>query len=311
MENNKFIKALLAFFALSVFIGIWLVFNQPSQALKQAKHSFGSIGKDKIAVVNIYGAIRAPMKTGTAFKRPDSEKLIRRLKKYREDPSVKAVVLRINSPGGSVGAVQEIYDEIIMMKQSGKKVVASFYDVAASGGYYIAAAADSIVANPGSITGSIGVIMELMNFSTLMKKIGVKTVTVKSGEHKDIGSYSREMTPEETKLLKGIIDNAYNQFLEVVMKGRNLDEATARKLADGRIFTGEQAKQSGLVDSLGGLHEAIQVATDLANIKGTPKIITDYDQFDKFFDIIPGAMEETAIDKILPDTKIRLEYIME
>ncbi|HAX61584.1 MAG TPA: signal peptide peptidase SppA [Elusimicrobia bacterium] len=308
MKRNKLATIIAILFFVSAILGFWIVFSQPSQKIER-KSKLG-ISQDKIAVVNILGPIRASMKSSDPFAR-DSEKIVKRLKKINENASVKAVVLRINSPGGTVAAVQDIYSELLKMKKNGKFVIASFSDVAASGGYYIACAADEIVAQPGTLTGSIGVILEVGNFSELMKKIGVKTETVKSGKHKDIGSFSRDMTPEERKILQGLIDDAYEQFLSAVVTGRKLDEAKARTLADGRIFTGTQAKASGLVDTLGGLDDAIEEAKKLAGIKGDIKIISDSDQWDKIFEFIPAGFEEKAFSKIIPSMNVRFEYILE
>jgi protease-4 len=308
MKRNKLATIIAILFFVSAILGFWIVFSQPSQKIER-KSKIG-ISQDKIAVVNILGPIRASMKSSDPFAR-DSEKIVKRLKKLNENASVKAVVLRINSPGGTVAAVQDIYSELLKMKKNGKFIVASFSDVAASGGYYIACAADEIVAQPGTLTGSIGVILEIGNFSELMKKIGVKIETVKSGIHKDIGNFAREMTIGERKILQDLINDAYEQFLSAVVTGRKLDEVKARTLADGRIFTGTQAKASGLVDTLGGLDEAIEEAKKLAGIKGDVKIISDSDQWDKIFEFIPAGFEEKAFSKIMPSMNVRFEYILE
>ncbi len=308
MERNKLATIIAILFFVSVLLGFWIVFSQPSQKIER-KSKIG-ISQNKIAVVNILGPIRASMKSSDPFSR-DSEKIVKRLKKLNENSSVKAVVLRINSPGGTVAAVQEIYSELLKMKKNGKFIVASFSDVAASGGYYIACAADKIIAQPGTLTGSIGVILEIGNFSELMKKIGVKIETVKSGIHKDIGNFAREMTIGERKILQDLINDAYEQFLSAVVTGRKLDEAKARTLADGRIFTGTQAKSEGLVDTLGGLDDAIEEAKKLAGIKGDVKIISDSDQWDKIFEFIPAGFEEKAFSKIMPSMNVRFEYILE
>ena len=308
MKRNKLAIIIATLFFVSVILGFWIVFSKPSEKIE--KKSRIGISQDKIAVVNILGPIKASMKSSDPFSR-NSEKIVKRLKKLNENASVKAVVLRINSPGGTVAAVQDIYSELLKMKKNGKFIVASFSDVAASGGYYIACAADEIVAQPGTLTGSIGVILEVGNFSELMKKIGVKIETVKSGIHKDIGNYSREMTIEERKILQDLINDAYEQFLSAVVTGRKLDEAKARTLADGRIFTGTQAKSEGLVDTLGGLDDAIEEAKKLAGIKGDVKIISDSDQWDKIFEFIPAGFEEKAFSKIIPSMNVRFEYILE
>lgn len=215
---------------------------------------------DKIAVVEIRGVIT------------QSSGIIEELQHYEEDERVKAIVLRIDSPGGGVGPSQEIYREVMKIR-SKKKVVTSMGSVAASGGYYIACASDLILANPGTITGSIGVIMEFTNFEELLKKIGIKGVVVKSGEYKDLGSPLREMSPEEKRILQSVIDNVHQQFIQAVMEGRKLDREKVAQVADGRILTGQQAKQLGLVDQIGNLQDAIDAAAKLVGIEGKPTVL--------------------------------------
>ncbi len=240
--------------------------------------SLPSWGK-KIALVEVKGGIHDP------------QPIVRQIRFYKKDDSVLGMVLRINSPGGGVAAAQEIYEELRKFREAGKKVVASFGSVAASGGYYIACASDSIVANPGSITGSIGVIFELPNAQELLKKIGLRLEVVKSGKHKDIGSFSRELTPEERRLLQSVIDDAYEQFIEAICEGRNLREAEVRKIADGRIFTGNQAKKLGLVDRLGDYHDAILLAGKLCGIRGEPKTIKLRKRKIGIFDLLTGKLK--------------------
>lgn len=216
-------------------------------------------GRDKLALIRIEGIIT------------ESEDIIRQIKKYREEPSVKAIILRIESPGGAVGPSQEIYSEVLKTKEA-KKVVVSMGGLAASGGYYIASGSDRIFANPGTITGSIGVIMAFSNFQELMKKVGLKTTVIKSGRHKDIGSPVKELTEEERKILQDVSDDIHGQFIEAVARGRNLKIESVKELADGRIFSGKQAKEAGLIDELGTLEDAISYSKKLAGIKGKPKI---------------------------------------
>lgn len=213
---------------------------------------------DKVAVVTIKGVII------------DSKTTIEQLHEADESSDIKAIVVRVNSPGGGVGASQEIYREITKIKD--KKVVVSMGSVAASGGYYVACGAEKIYANPGTLTGSIGVLMEFADVAELMGKIGLKGYVIKSGEYKDIGSPLRPMSDSEKELLQGVINNTYQQFVKVVAKGRKLPEEYVKGLADGRIFTGEQAKDLKLVDELGNLEDAIDGAAKLAGIKGKPVV---------------------------------------
>ncbi|HEX9455502.1 MAG TPA: signal peptide peptidase SppA [Candidatus Binatia bacterium] len=214
---------------------------------------------DGVGVLQIDGAI------------DDSRSVIAELRRFREMPWVKAIVVRVDSPGGAVAPTQEIFEEIQRLKKR-KPVIASMGSVAASGGYYIASACDKIIANPGTLTGSIGVIMQLTNVEELMKKIGVKGYNVKSGANKDIGSPFQPLSPEGREILQSVIDNVHSQFIVAVAKGRGLDEARVRKLADGRIYSGAQAKDLGLVDQFGTLEDAIEVAAKRANLSGEPAV---------------------------------------
>ena len=215
---------------------------------------------DKIAVVDIKGVITS------------SRGIVEQIEKLKEDNDVKAIILRINSPGGGVGPSQEIYREVLRAKEK-KKIIASMESVAASGGYYVACASDVIVANPGTITGSIGVVMEFSNVEDLLKKIGLRSYVIKSGKHKDIGSPLRKMTSEEKAILQGVIDSVHNQFVRAVAEGRDMEERRVRQIADGRIFSGEQAKELGLVDRLGSLQDAIEIAAEMIGIEGKPVVI--------------------------------------
>lgn len=203
----------------------------------------------------------------------DSEEMIKQIRELRKKDNVKAVVFRIDSPGGVVGPSQEIHDEVKKLAAK-KKVVVSMGSIAASGGYYIAAPATKIYANAGSITGSIGVLMKMSNIEGLLGKVGLKVFTIKSGRFKDVGSPVREMTPEERAILQGVIDNLHAQFVKAVAEGRQLPLEDVRKLADGRVYTGEQALELKLIDRIGTLHDAVDEAGRLAGIKGEPKLIT-------------------------------------
>jgi protease-4 len=215
---------------------------------------------EKVGVIEIKGIIAEP--------RP----ILDQLKDFRKNEDVKAIVLRIDSPGGGVGPSQEIYSEVRKTSHA-KKVVASMGAIAASGGYYVASAADHIMANPGSITGSIGVIMEFANFEELFKKIGVSGFVLKSGKYKDVGSPLRKMTAEEKRLLQGFIDNVHQQFVAAVAEGRSMPEEKIQSIADGRVLSGEQAQELGLLDSLGNLEDAIALAGKLGGIKGEPTVL--------------------------------------
>lgn len=248
---------------------------------------------EKVALIRVTGVII------------DSEDVIDEIKEYAKDPSIKAIVLRVDSPGGAVAPSQEIHEEILKVKQN-KKVVVSMGTVAASGGYYIAAPADKIVANAGTLTGSIGVIMELPNIEGLMKKIGVETQIVKSGRHKDMASVFRSLTPEEKQILQSVLDDVHNQFINAVSEGRGIKLEDIKNIADGRIFTGRMAKDIGLVDELGNLQDAIMLAGKLTGIKGEPKVVTKKEEL-SLFNLLKGQLPENLIGNVF--SGIQLKYL--
>lgn len=240
---------------------------------------------EKVGVVEIKGIIS------------DTKPIILQLKKFRKNKDIKAIVLRINSPGGGVGPSQEIYTEV--KKTTGlKKVVASMGAIAASGGYYVGAAADHIMANPGTITGSIGVVMEFANAQELFKKIGVSAVVIKSGDYKDTGSPLRKMTPEERRLLEDFVGNVHQQFVTAVAEGRKMSEETVRTIADGRIFSGQEARKLGLLDSLGNMEDAIALAGELGGIKGEPSVVYAEKKKFSFLEFILGSKLAGTLDTI-------------
>ena len=234
------------------------------------------VSSNKVAVVKIEGIILDP------------DDVIDQLKKYSKDSSVKAIILRINSPGGAVVPSQEIYEEINKIRnKTGQKIVVSMGIVAASGGYYIASAADKIIANPGTLTGSIGVIMEFASAGELMKKIGIKDETVAVGKRKDVGNFMRTMTPDEREYLQNVLHDVHSQFVDAVAAGRKMKTQDVWALADGSVYTGIQAKALGLVDDIGDLDDAVKVAGKLANIQGEPKVVTE-EKKTSILDLIKG-----------------------
>jgi protease-4 len=216
--------------------------------------------ENKIGVVLIDGLIA------------NADAVVERLDAYEKDESVRGVVIRVDSPGGGVVPAQEIYDKIRELKKK-KSVVVSMGAVAASGGYYIACASDRIVANPGTITGSIGVIIQFSQVKKLLQKIGLESTVIKSGKYKDVGSPVREMREDERALVQGVVDDIYDQFLEAVASGRKMPKETVHALADGRIYTGRQALRMGLVDEMGNMDYAITLAARLGGIEGKPEVV--------------------------------------
>jgi protease-4 len=253
-------------FLRTLFLGV-IAISLGSMALRLFFPDRISTGSDnQIAIVEVTGMIT------------DSRDIVRQLKEYRRDDNIKGIILRIDSPGGSVAPSQEIYDEVLKIKDNNKKVFASLGNMAASGGYYIASPADMVVANPGTLTGSIGVIMAFSNIEELIKKIGMRPEVIKSGQFKDSGSPVRPMSKTERNFLQGVVDDVHEQFMEAVAKGRNLPKKKVIKIADGRIFTGRQALKLKLVDHLGGLEETIDLMAKTVGIKGRPVVVRETEQ---------------------------------
>ena len=250
---------------------------------------------EKVGIIEVNGVIT------------ESKYVLKQLKRFREDDSIKAIVVRINSPGGAVGPSQEIYREI-RKTSAVKKVVASMGTIATSGGYYIAAGANGIIADPGTITGSIGVIMGFTNYEELLHKIGLVPIVVKSGKYKDIGSPVRKMKPEERKILTDFADKIHKQFINDVIDGRKMDRKKVEALADGRIFTGQESKKLGLIDRLGNLEDAIEWAGRLGGITG--KIATVYAK-EKPFSILRLFTDSSAHELFnhFLDSNLSADYI--
>jgi len=219
----------------------------------------------KVGVVAIDGVISSDL----------AEKTVRLLTKYADDTSIKAIILKIDSPGGGVASSQEIYEEVRRIQSGGKLVVASLGSVAASGGYYIACAAYRIIAHAGTLTGSIGVIVQLANAEELLRKIGVEPIVITSGPFKDSGSPTRALRPEERQVFQALVDDVYQQFVEAVSQGRNLPVSEVRQVADGRIYSGRQAKELHLVDELGGFQDALTYVAATVGIEGKPRLVQE------------------------------------
>lgn len=270
--------AVVSIFAITLVIGV--IFKSDT-------------GKDKVAVVSIDGVITS------------SDSVIKKLKKYSKRDDIKAIVLRIDSPGGAVGPSQEIYREVIKLRED-KQIITSMGSLAASGGYYIASASHKIMANPGTLTGSIGVIMEFANVEGLFQKIGLKGTVIKSGKFKDTGSPTRPMRADERALLQELIDNVQSQFVQAIVDGRGMDKKELLKVADGRILTGEMAKEKGLVDLLGNLEDAIVEAKNMAGLDEDAPVI--YPRKEK--GIFQGLEQATKVFNDL-NVGFRAMYIMQ
>jgi protease-4 len=248
---------------------------------------------DKVALVRIEGPII------------DSKNAVDEIKDYTKDSSIKAIVLRVDSPGGAVAPSQEIYEEV-KKATAKKKVIVSMGSLAASGGYYISAPASRIVANPGTLTGSIGVIMEIPNIEGLMNKVGVKTEVIKSGRHKDMASMFRGIGKEERLILQDVLDDVHEQFIQSVAEGRKMRPEDVKKIADGRIFTGKQALAAGLVDELGNLEDAIKAAAKLSGIKGEPEVVSKKEKL-SFMELLRGQFPKELSD-FFPAVKMKYVF---
>ncbi len=291
-RRHPFLFFFLVLFSITAvfFAGMTALIFGGSVFIKSSVSSVVSSSSDgNVGVVELTGVITS------------SKKIIEQIKTFKENSSIKAIVLRVNSPGGGVGPSQEIYREIVKTKKT-KKIIASFGSVAASGGYYAACASDGIMADPGTITGSIGVIMEYANFQEIMKKIGLAPIVIKSGKFKDIGSPVRPIKEEEKKILQGVADEIHLQFIKDVAKGRGIKQDKIAKIADGRIYTGEKAMEIGLVDKLGNLDDAIDWAGKIGGVKGKIKAVyPEKDRISSLKKLFESLFKNTYITGAMPN----------
>ena len=251
----------------------------------------------EIAIVNIHGMLM------------DSRDIVQQLSDYRHNPQVRGVILRIDSPGGAVAPAQEIYSEILKLRANNKTVYASMGTVAASGGYYIACAADYVLANPGTLTGSISAVMALNNIEELTKKVGVKPNIIKSGKFKDLGSPLRAITPEEQILLQNVVNDVHEQFVDAIAKGRGLPLSEVRRVADGRIMTGQQALKLNLIDGVGGLEKTIDLLAKKIGITGKPKVIEQKEKIPFLGWLLQGKFSNRLAETFIPSPQPRLQYL--
>jgi protease-4 len=271
-------------------------------AVGSAGGSNGSIWGEALGLVEVDGVI------------VDDAALIDQIRTYREDRSVRGLLVAINSPGGVVAPSQSIYSELRRAREDGVPVVATIGSVGASGGYYVALAADTIFALPGSITGSIGVVMELPEASELMDRVGVRVEVVKSAEHKDTGSPFRPVTAEDRAVLQSMVSDVYEQFVDVVAEERGLSAESVRLVADGRIFSGRQALQHGLVDRMGNWTDAVATAGRMAGLGETPRVLRPRDQKLTVLDLLLGRSMSKALVRFADQLQVAvgpsLKYVV-
>jgi protease-4 len=287
-KTAKWIIGIIAVLALFFGLFVILVF---SWIFTEESDETIATGGEKVAIVELKESIVS------------SEEIVRQFKKYRGNRSIRAIIFRVESPGGGVAASQEIYEEVKKTRDSGKPIVVSMGAVAASGGYYVSCGASRIVANPGTLTGSIGVIMHFMHFKQLMDKVGIDETTMKTGKFKDSGSPFRVTTEEEKKYFNILIGDVYDQFVDVVAEERNLERKEVLKYADGRVFTGRQALKYGFVDTLGTMEDAISIAAEMGGIKGMPTVVKETKR-KTFFEMLAG-------DAATEITKLRQEFLQQ
>jgi protease-4 len=310
MAGTSIIGTLLILFVISIF---FLVATSKEETSTLHSTVLYNGGEDQIAVVDISGVIVDEVSSGDPFALDQGVAAVRELSSIFEElariETVKAVVLRINSPGGAVVASDELYQSIKELSEE-KVVIAQLNDTAASGGYYAAVAADKIIANRATITGSIGVIAQFPEFTALLDKVGVDVRTFKSGDFKDIGAFDREMTEEEQVIIQSIIDDAYVQFIDAIESGRELDREEILSLADGRIYSGIQAKEAGLVDEVGTYDDALKLAASEANVDN-PSVV-QYNQ-ESFFSLLFSSFKQVnptvALIEKVPSSKFGVYYM--
>ncbi len=281
MKQSRTRKSILAIvIIIAAFLVISLLFNLNTNEDTSVSRLSDFLESNKIGVVTVEGELSS------------ADDILKDLRKFQRRASVKAVVLRINSPGGAVAPAQEIYREIIKMKKK-KPVVASMQTMGTSAAYYIASSADKIVCSAGTITGSIGVIMMLADLEKIMDRVGLNVKIIKAGKYKDIGSMFRPLTDEERNILQDFAVEIHEQFIHDVAKARKgkIDEQQLRSIADGRFFTGEKAKEMGLVDSLGNFYDAVKIASELGGVKGEPELIYPKKKWENYLDLL---MESSA-----------------
>jgi len=274
----------LLFFAFSIYYFGRVISGSSRYSERKGKSS------EKVGVVDLNFTIIS------------SEPLVRQFKEFGEDKSIKAIVLRVNTPGGGVAASQEMYEAIKKVRDSGKPVVVSISSLGASGGYYAACGGNVIVSDPGSLVGSIGVIISLTNFKNLAEKLGISETVIKSGELKDAGNPLRELNEKDREYFQSIVDDSYDQFLDVVSRERKINKDSLRKYADGRVFTGRQAKAIGLVDSLGTFDDALMMAGSMAGIEGEPTIVRKRERV-TFFEMVVESLGRNELKEVKDELK--------
>ena len=289
MKTSTWIILIVAVFFIAAAIAFFVILSM-GEFMPDGRRL--ALGK-KVGLIEVTGTIVT------------SSELVEQITRFGDDSGISALVVRIDSPGGGVAASQEIYEELRRVRDGGKPIVASMGGIATSGAYYVACGADAIMANPGTLTGSIGVIMSFPRAQELMRKVGVDLEVLKTGEFKDMGSFARPMTEREKDLLEGILDDVYDQFVAVVSAERGIELGIVKEIADGRVFTGRQALEISLVDSLGGYMDAVSLAGELGGISGTPTIVKPRKDLWTIWDLLEDLMGSASR---MAGQEVSLEY---
>ena len=307
MRARRIALVVVSLCVLVTLVAAGVSLSRGRQEQSAAGFAWGSWNRNGVAVIRLDGAITDAM---VAPRRGGRETVYAQLRRAERDRNVKAVVLRVNSPGGSAAASQALYEQVRRLRQAGKPVVVHFTDVAASGGYYVGAAGDRIVSQPATVTGSIGVLIVWFDLRGLQDKVGVQEQVLKSGPYKDILSASRDLTPEERAILEQLLQDSLDQFVAAVAEGRRLPEAEVRRIADGRILSGVEALRLRLVDEVGDQHRAIQLAAELAGLSGDVRVIV-YEQprSGGLLGLLDGRLPGSeALDALAPERGISVRY---
>ncbi|HMS33948.1 MAG TPA: signal peptide peptidase SppA [Ignavibacteria bacterium] len=287
-----------------IFLGISFLYLAKITSKGDRYYEQTGSGSGKVAVVNLDFTILS------------SESIVRQFIKFGDDKSIKAIILKVNTPGGGVAASQEMYEIIKRTRDKGKPVIVSISSLGASGGYYAACGGSIIVADPGSLVGSIGVIMNLMNFKDLAEKIGITENIIKSGELKDAGNPFRELNEKDKEYFQDIVNDSYDQFLDVVSMERKMDKEKLKEYANGRVFTGRQAKDIGLIDSLGTFEDAVRIAGRMAGIEGEPSLVREKERLSLAERILDGftnneikSIKEEIKDEFMNQPLLQYKFV--
>lgn len=311
-KNRKILVSICAFLLLSVLLSVMQIYFSMDKTRPQSS-GFSAETSPGVGIIRLYGVISMSGEESMFGELPGADGVVAKLDSFEKDDSIKAIVLRVDSPGGTVAATQEIFQKLMKIRKKNKIIVASMGDLAASGGYYASSACNYIMANHGTITASIGVIAAAPNLKGLFEKLGIKMNVIKSGKYKDILSSSRDMTDDEKVLLQSMIDSSYQQFLKDISLGRNIPIDDIRPFADGRVMGGDAALEAKLIDAIGTYEDAIAKAKELAKLpEDAPVYENRASPFDKIFGGVQGVFPGNPVNSVLrtqPSLPVEYRYL--